>query len=114
MTVQQIHEYIWSRVVQEMSVKTVSVESVKKEAVLELLYERRISYAAKELLYRHSYCVLCALYNCKRCPLKRCNSSGLYGQATLGNIEAALAISRVKIGGIWLCRKNKRMLEKEA
>lgn len=114
MTVQQIHEHIWSHVMQEMTIPSedFSIKRAKVEAVTDLYLEKRISYEAKELLHNHLYCVLCVLYKCNRCPLKRCDSDDLYGQAVRGDVEAARVISHVNVVNMWHNQKNRRILEK--
>lgn len=72
MTVQEIHEYIWTAVVDARC--SGDIAKVKKDAIVRLYIENKISKDAAELLLVENGCVFCAMYTgCRTCPIGECD-----------------------------------------
>ena len=78
MTVQQIHEYIWDKVIDYCDKHTPSYDDhdythiEKVNAIIQLREDKKISRDAYNILVVQCACVLCALYSrlsCTDCPL---------------------------------------------
>lgn len=107
MLVQQIHEYIWGHVIDEINKGHHMVGEgeyvVKREAIDMLTDMHEIDDQAADILYENNYCVLCSLYiKCSQCPLYNgwgsCGDPwGLYKQACRGDLEAAERIKAIDV-----------------